>query len=272
MEITSLTVLEDLGIPRGGHYLLSTGGFNSWFDEATLFAGVEQAMDADPRLRFLCTGGPIPGHVEGVYTRFHARVTASPHRERYHLLGWVPHRTMIDLMLVADAAVNVDHWSLEGELGFRNRLLGWLWAGARVITTTVSHPAIELAAGGLVRAIPPADPAALARAINEETARGRQPDLEGLRRRLLAEYGGERDMAPLQEWARAPRRAPDRESSDTVENGLADFQRRALAAHEAEAIRRHAAEAAARLEGNRLVRLALRLDRKLAECVRRLRG
>ncbi len=256
-------LLSRLGVPEDARTILSTGGFNTWFDEETLFRGLEMAMDRDPAIHFIATGGRIEGHVGVVFDQFQARVAQSRFRERFHLVGWVPHRDLEDLMLLCAVAVNCDRWSVEGELGCRNRLLGWLWAGLRVVTTVCSDSTRELVERGHVRPVPDGDPEALALALLRALAAGRPADSERLRQELQAQWPGEGAFQPLLKWLESPVPAPDRAAGD-VTNPLADAQRRFHRANEA-------AELVDRLLGSSAFRILARTRPGIHALVKRLR-
>ncbi len=268
--------LEEKGVPPGARVVLSTGGYNTWVDEETLFLGVEEAMRRDNRIHFVSTGGAIEGHVEVVYTNFCKRIEQSEFRDRFHLLGWVPQEELFDVMHGADAAVNSDRWSLEGELGCRNRLFGWLWAGLRVVTTVTSDPTKELAEERIVHAISQNDPQALARGLVEESGRGRldEQDLEERQALLRRKWGAENHFTAFTDWARDPKAAPDRQAG-RVENPLAAIQRafldQAASAEQAAKLRQDALETAERLLGSRAVRMAGRLNPEILSHLRDLR-
>lgn len=262
------------GVPEGSRVVVCSGGYNTWFDEETLFRGLERAMGKDPALHFVSTGGAIPGHVEVVYQRFVDRVGQSAHRSRYHLLGWVPHGELLEVLGAADVAVNCDLWSLEAELGFRNRLLGWAWSGLRIVSTALGSPAVRMARKGLLRSFPPGDDQALADLLLEEAAKGRRTDLHEVHRVLSHSFSSPREFAPLMQWAAHPEPAPDR-FTGRVENLLADFQRDALFHHGLargpQSPHRLAREAGASLLGSRAFRLITLFNRRLRHLAERLR-
>lgn len=272
-KVADARILEKYGVPAEGRRLFLSGGYNTWLDGETLFAGIQGALQMDPGLRFVSAGGAIPGHVTKVYERFEERVRASPERERFHLLGWLPHRDLLDLMAQCHVAANADFPVLEGELGFRNRLLEWLWAGMRVVSTATSDPAFDLAQMGLIRQIPCGDAAALAHALVEEAARGRQEDPDALLATLLQRWNATENLEPVVRWTADPRRAPDR-LAGVAENPLMALNRRFLALAEREAdeqsIRREARDIARRLLGSRLVRLYGLLHGDVLERLKRL--
>ncbi len=256
-------LLSRLGVPEGARTILSTGGFNTWFDEETLFRALELAMERDPAVHFIATGGRIEGHVGVVFDRFRGRVAESHFRERFHLPGWVPHRELEDLMLLCNAAVNCDRWSLEGELGCRNRLLGWLWAGLRVVTTVCSDSTRELVEQGHVRPVADGDAKGLASALLQALEEGRPGESERLRERLRGQWSGGGSFEPLLAWLDNPVPAPDRAEGEVC-NPLADAQRRFLRGAEA-------GELVDRLLGSRAFGLFARTRPEIHRLMKRLR-
>ncbi|CAN5200386.1 hypothetical protein BH09SUM1_BH09SUM1_24500 [soil metagenome] len=250
--------LEDRGVPADAKVIFSSGGYNTWVDEETLFRGIEGALQRDPNLHFVSTGGAVPGHVTVIYDRFKERIGMSPVRERCHLLGWLPHDDMLDAMLGADVGVNCDVPSLEGELGCRNRLLGWLWGGLRVVTTVSSDPTRDLVEQGHVRAVPFGDAKALADALVDEAALGRRKDLTNLHATLRERWNGAKELAAICKWADAPTTAPDRKAT-IVKNPLAQMQQRFLDSADRnrgdQMVRRQARATAQTLLGSRIIRL-----------------
>jgi hypothetical protein len=220
------------GLLRGGHaahdarIILFTGGYNTWLDEELLFEAVERALGNDPRALYVSTGGEIHGHVSRVFQRFRARVEASPHRERYRFLGWLDHTDYVDCCLEADVGIMTDRWTLEGELGCRNRLYGWLWGGMRAVATNLAEIVhAELGPAGLVAGTPTGDVEALAAALTRELALGRfdaaaAAERRQLLRRLCAPsiYYGD-----FVRWIAAPGPAPDRSASHLPRNPLAEW-------------------------------------------------
>lgn len=97
------------GIPGDAPVVIASGGFNTWFDEETLFKGLESAMTRDPHIHFICTGGSIPGHVEHVYKRFEERVEGFSHKDRCHLLGWLPHGELLEVFRMGDVEIGRAH-------------------------------------------------------------------------------------------------------------------------------------------------------------------
>lgn len=199
----------------GDFAVLWSGGFNTWTDTATLAEGLERAMAAEPRLHFVCVGGPIARHSPGPHAEFAARVEQSPHRARFHLLGWRPQREALALAREADVGINIDAVCHEAELGTRTRLLEWAVAGLPIVSTPLSEMTLDLAAAGALWTFPPGDPAGLAERLVElarDPAKCRQT-AERARAHVQAHWTPETAGAPLAAWLREPHLAPDRRPS-----------------------------------------------------------
>lgn len=263
-EVGAQRPLADAGIHAPAKAILSTGGFNTWFDEETFFHGVQKVLLSNAEAHLAITGGRIDGHVSAVFDRFKERVDRSPARTRIHFLGWIGHAEFLAACREAHVAVSCDHDSVEGELGCRNRVLGWLWQGLRVVSTALDPFTEALAAEGFVRTYEPADQRGLAEALAQELELPKRTAAEvvQVRRWLQQHHGAESVAAPAAAWAERLALAPDR-SGGAVDNPLADMQRRFLA-NAAPTVDRAtqaklaaAQELAARLRGSRLFKATL---------------
>jgi glycosyltransferase involved in cell wall biosynthesis len=205
------TVMRDSLCRPEDFVLLWTGGYNTWTDVDTLFQGLELAMERHPRLVYVSTGGSIDGHDEFTFPRFKALVENSPHRARYHFVGWVDNEDMGAYYREADAAINLDRWSYDALFGFRNRVTEWMMAGLPVLTTPASELTMRLVEEELVEPITVGNPESLAQAVgrsidNREAARSRA---EIARKWLKQQYDPDLLLRPLVEWCAAPQAAPD---------------------------------------------------------------
>jgi glycosyltransferase involved in cell wall biosynthesis len=111
------------------------GGYNLWCDMDTLFEGLERAMARNARIHFVSTGGAIEGQDDFTFGRFHARIQASLHRERFHFLGWVPSEKVDAFCRECDVGLNVDGRCYEVLYGARNRITDFMKLGLPTITT-----------------------------------------------------------------------------------------------------------------------------------------
>jgi len=198
-------------VPDDAFVVLWSGGYNTWTDIATLFHGLEQAMARVPGLYFVSTGGQIDGHDELTYPRFLTMISESPYRERFVMQGWLPADEIPAYLAAADLAINLDAPLAEAELGTRTRVLNWAVAGVPIASTPICELARELAERELLYGFPPGDPDALAETL--VAAAHDEQRLERARRAaeyVRREYSCERTAAPLVQWCRDPRPAPDR--------------------------------------------------------------
>lgn len=138
------------GEPRGpGLRLALLGGFNTWFDDETLSAGIELAM-AHAAVHVDVFGGTIEGHHEAGFARFRARALGGPWPARFTFHGWVPHAELAARTAGNHLTVCLDRPGAEARLGARTRVLYALHRGLRVLATPASPVVAEAVAAGLV--------------------------------------------------------------------------------------------------------------------------
>lgn len=218
--------------------VLWSGGYNTWCDVETLYAGLEGAMAQHPGIVFVSTGGAIPGHDDQTYDRFRQLVAQSPNGHRYKFCGWVPTEDVPNYYLESNCALNVDRWTVEGQVGYRTRILDWIMAGLPVVTTVLCELSETLASHNYLTTFRIGDPhdlgiklAALAvdcSAAITQTAKAR----EYLKTHLAPAVA----LAPLVEWVEHPEPAPDLPPPEErpnlplwcPENSLAQLQRGTL--------------------------------------------
>lgn len=191
--------------------VLWSGSFNTWSDVDTLATALEEAMRRDTRIRFLATGGSIPGHDESTYRRFVERVEASPFRERFELRGWVPTSDLPRIVGQAHLGVLCERPIYEGALGSKNRVVQWLAQGLPVAYNRIGDLGEHLANEAIGLTFPPGDAAALAAAIRD--AADRPEEMVAMAQRATAWVNDHGSIgattAPLVTWVESPRPAPD---------------------------------------------------------------
>lgn len=205
--------IPNLADQESAFVVLWNGGFNTWSDGDTLFEALEWAMEREPAVHFVATGGPIPGHADSVFDAFRARVDASPHRSRYHLLGWVPAEDFPGYLAAGHLAMCVDYPCVETSTGTRTRLLEAMVAGLPVLMTRGTELSGAVEAGGAGWVTAAGDPQALGETI-VEAARDREETASlGRHARAFVEqkFAIETTLAPVVQWAEEPRFAPDNE-------------------------------------------------------------
>lgn len=205
------TLLRGESIPPDAFILLWLGGYNDWCDPVTLFQGVEQAMEKNPRIHYVSTGGQIHGVNDVTFPRLKALVDRSPHRDRFHFQGWVPTEDVSNYLAEADAGINVDRVCYESIYGARHRIIEMLRAGLPIVTTNLTEISREVERAGAGMVFPAEDPENLAEAILEAAEHpGVLMDMGVHGQRLFLEkFTDEVTAAPLLEWLKNPVHAPD---------------------------------------------------------------
>lgn len=191
--------------------VLWSGGYNTWTDTATLFQGLSYAMDRDPRILFVSTGGSIDGHDERTYPSLVEMVAGSRHRERFILEGWIDRQTARSYYLACDVGINIDARTYEVMLGSRTRLLDWALAGLPAVSTDLCELTGELAAEGLLFTFEPGNPESLGERLLELSRCGEKLRETGerLKEYVMRRFSSSASTGPLREWAAAPDRSPD---------------------------------------------------------------
>ena len=191
--------------------VLWSGSFNAWSDVETLFTGVDGAMRRDPRIRFRCTGGEVPGQSTGAYRRFASLVAASDQRERFEMLGWVDPAKLQSVLTGSDLGLVVEHQSYEGELGSKNRLLEWATCGLPILCNPIGDFPAELTRRGGALSFTAGSGEELADrlvwaagnrdALQQQACRARE--------RVLQSYRMEDTTSAVVAWCSSPCRAGD---------------------------------------------------------------
>jgi glycosyltransferase involved in cell wall biosynthesis len=203
------------GVEPGDRLLLWGGGLYDWFDPVTLIRAVAALLPAHPRLRLLFLGTGHPGAASlGGATEAAARQVAGElgvaGRQVLFADGWVPYDERAGWLAAAEIGVTTHLPHLETEFSFRTRVLDYLWAGLPVVTTAGDVMAELVAAEGLGAVVPPRDPAALATALDRLLADPAVRSAAAAASARVAErYRWPLVAAPLLDFCRAPRRAPD---------------------------------------------------------------
>ena len=194
--------------------LLWSGSYNVWSDVETLVAALEGAMRVDPRIRFVSTGGEVPGHDESTYRRLQQRVANSPFRDRFLLAGWVEPDEMRVYRDQADLAIVTETPIYEGILGSKNRILEWLHLGIPILCTELGELSSYLSERRLALTVRPLDVRATTEAIL--WAANHRSQLQEMSQRARndaeAHFSVAVTTAPLSQWADNPQRAPDSEA------------------------------------------------------------
>ncbi len=188
------------------------GGIYPWFDPETVISATALlAAEGHPvHLVFAGSRHPNPDVGETRAARC-ARdfVDANALNEIVTFLDWVPFADLGGYLLEADVMVSAHRDHVETRYSYRTRLLDGLWAGRSTVATGGDDLMNSIAASGAGIAIGPGDVDGFANALRvllDSTTRERSASC------ALAHAQGHRwevALAPLVEWCRNPRRAPD---------------------------------------------------------------
>lgn len=132
---TPRTFLAGKGVPKDAFVVLWCGGYNTWTDVATLFAGLEKAMAQNERIHYVSVGANTYEAPNNVYSRFQEMIAQSTYKDRFHLMGWRPWVEVAKYYRESDVGFNIDALHYETIYGTRTRLVEMLAAGLPVITS-----------------------------------------------------------------------------------------------------------------------------------------
>ena len=189
-----------------------------------MFEGLLLAMDRDPTLHFMSTGGALRGHDETSFHRFQSAAKHSPHADRFHFLGWVPADTLPAVYERAQVGMFLDLPCYEAEFGARTRILELLDAGLAVLGTDSCEQTSRLAKTDLFFAVPASNPEALSEQLLRLSARWRSgsglslQDRSASRQVLEEEHGLVSTTRLLLDWIEAPQRSPGGVPVDFLED------------------------------------------------------
>ncbi len=216
------TVLRGIDVEEDDFVVLWSGGFNTWTDVNTMFEALSIAMDREPSIRFVATGGQIDGHDEITYPRFVDLINASPHRDRFILKGWIARDLVPNTYFEADVGINCEKDIYEVRMGSKHRILDWSRAGLPVVSTRVTELSEAVEEDGVGFICDAGDPEALAGAILEAVERRDElAELgEACRQSMRRRYGFYASTSVLRAWAVNPTFAPDRDRQPTCLEAL----------------------------------------------------
>ena len=194
---------------RGGLRVVLIGGFNTWFDDETLLAGLLLAM-AGGDVRVTVCGGAIPDHFSAGFERFERGALASKFAAKFSFPGWVSDSELSAIVAENDATIVMDRAGAEAELGSRTRILFALHAGLRVLATGRSPIAAKLGEESVIELVPAAcevGPERAAQALATSLLLARPAGSPESIARLREEYSVQRTAVSLTEWCCAPKRS-----------------------------------------------------------------
>ena len=215
------------GIGLDDKVIIWAGGIYNWFDPLTLIRAVGSlaARRPDVRLYFMGLKHPNPGVPAMRVATEAIELAAELGLTGKHVFfneGWVPYEERADYLLDADVGVSTHFEHIETAFSFRTRILDYLWASLPIVATSGDTFGELIARHGLGRSVPPTDQAALELALEEMLYDGHSADAARQAVQAFAKlFHWSSVLAPLVQFCRMPRRAPD------LVGGLGDAQLRA---------------------------------------------
>lgn len=203
------------GIGEDDLVILWGGGVYNWFDPLTLVRAVDKLRSRIPSVRLFFMGMSHPN--PAVPTMRMATEAQALARELgvvgthvFFNQGWVEYADRQNFLLDADIGVSTHLHHVETAFSFRTRILDYLWAGLPVVATDGDSFADLITRHGLGIAVPPNDADALEQALFDLLSSPERREVcERNIRALVPELHWNRALAPLLEFCRRPRRAPD---------------------------------------------------------------
>ena len=211
-------------LPREAYVVLFCGGYNTWLDGDTLLDGLLRAMDRDPSLHFVSTGGALRGHDEASYRDFVERASSSPHANRFHFLGWIASPLLPSIFERAQLSIFLDLPCYEAEFGARTRILECLEHGVPVAATDSCDLTHELAGTDFFHGLPLGQAEAVADLLLRLSKAHRSDRQEGPAQRavpwedLRQRYSLDCTTGELLAWLREPMRSPGGVPIDFLED------------------------------------------------------
>lgn len=194
--------------------VLWSGGYNTWTDIDTLFAGLTSAMEQNDRIRFVSTGGTLHGHDEQTYLRFQDLIAKSKFKDRFILRGWIPNEDVFDYYFESDLGINIDIQNYETMFGARNRLLHMMKLGLPVLTSLGTEISFVIAENQLGLTFEVGNKDQLVDRLLYAVSHQQELKNIGLKAKefVYREYTCDRTALPIRNWVKDPRFAPDYKS------------------------------------------------------------
>ncbi len=204
-------VLSRQGVSNSDFVVLWSGGYNTWTDIPTLFEGLTLAMEKNPRIRFVSTGGAISGHDDKTYPDFLNRIQSSPYKDRFTMLGWVDGSDIPPIYTESHLGLNVDGDNYETLFGARNRLNAMMSLSLPVLSTPGTEVMEELTRNQLALTFQRGSAKDLADKIlwaADHPSEIKQMGFKG--KEYIKEHWADTvTTRELQKWAESPSHAPD---------------------------------------------------------------
>lgn len=202
------------GINTTDKVVLWGGGLWPWLDPLTAIRAIHHLAHTRPEIKLIFPGTRHPNPaVATMPTKLEAAQQLAQSlglTDRNVFFGdWVAYADWPNVLLESDVALTLHTDSIETRLAFRSRVLEYVWAELPVVATIGDATCDLIAEYDLGVQVRPNDAegvaAAIAQLLDEDRSR-RAPNFA----RARAALNWEQVAAPLIDFCRAPRRAPDR--------------------------------------------------------------
>lgn len=200
------------GVADEDFVVLWTGGYNTWTDVETLFRGLISAMERNPGIKFVSTGGEIPEQDLKTYPHFLSMIDKSPYKDRFIMRGWVPGEDVPNYYLEADVGINIDKDIYEVKLGSKNRILDWLRAGLCVLSSNVCELSDIIEKEKIGYTFNPGDYKELSESLIYLAGHRDEAGKTAIagKEYAILNFSFDKTTAGLQKWAENPVFSPDR--------------------------------------------------------------
>lgn len=204
-------VLRGPVVPEDAFVLLWSGGFDPACDIATFVAAMDELLARGPSVRVVVTGGAVRGVEARAYRQFQRAVDDSPHRDRYHLLGWVASEKLGAIYREADLGLRVDGANHDSVMRGGCRLIGMASEGLPCVATIACEASEWFEDGDALFGASIADPGSIVEAVEPLIGCKDALRAAGSRARRIVEedFSIERTTRALKEWLDNPTSAPD---------------------------------------------------------------
>lgn len=129
----------DLKLPKNALVVGWLSGFNNWADEKLLFEVLKNAMEDNPKLYFVCTGGKYKDMPNGKFDYIYKNFKKAKLLERCRFLNFVENKYLQSVINRFDIAINTDLDCIESHFGARNRITELLANKIPVLSTEFSE-------------------------------------------------------------------------------------------------------------------------------------
>ncbi len=235
----SQPILRGPIVPYDAFVILWSGGFNLWTDIDMLMGAMNELMDRYPQVHFVSTGGQLHGVDTRTYQLFEEAVEASPHKDRYHRLGWVNSEDIPQIYRESDLGINVDGMNYETMFGARNRINAMAAESLAIVTTLGSEISEWLHDGNAALTAEMGNMKSLVDAIEPyvEQREGLRVFSDRAEKIMEEDFSYSRTTRALRAWLENPTLAPDNEAKIKQAGGeLSDLKATSINALESQAV------------------------------------